>query len=217
MTKGEPRLELEIVEVHAMRTQLLPALWANLGPPSYRVEIPASREPVYEYAAPVFLSLAIVAGGLWIARSRSIRTPLARTLLWVFAGCLAVSLTAHWIWVNRHSGTVESSLASAPFVRMPLVWTTTCAILIAAGWRMFRPSGRSTILRFAEATSYIVASSLLVVSFMVGLVGQEFSICVIPVFISIAVIVAIESLKNHNGDQSEPADEPRQVDETISP
>src|SRR5258708_1036025 len=106
-----------------MGSQWLPAgVWANMGPPSYRVELPPGREPVYEYAGPVFPCLAIVAGGLWLARSRSVRTASARTLLWICFGCLAVSFTAHWIWANRRSGTTPSDFESSASVQMPLVW-----------------------------------------------------------------------------------------------
>ena len=114
----------------------LPATLANV-PTYYRVDLPPGQEPVYEWAAPVFLALAIATGGLWIARSRTVRTGRGRALLWAAAGCLAVAYSAGWLWAHRDGRAVHGFFGSpgSVAVGMPLVWVVACTVVLAWGWR----------------------------------------------------------------------------------
>ena len=118
---------------------ILAILLANGPPPSYRVELPPGSEEWYQFAAPIALSFAIAAIGLWAARSRSLRTTAGRFLLWVCVGSLAVAYSAWWVWNHRSGRTVQPDLVSWPAVHMPCVWIVFCAVLIALGWRWVRP------------------------------------------------------------------------------
>lgn len=119
---------------------LLPATLGNMST-SYRVDLPAGQESVYEWAAPVFLALAVATGGLWLARSRTVRTGRGRALLWAAAGCLAVAYSAGWLWAHRDGNTVTGAFGAPAWlaVGMPLVWAVACIAVLACGWRKVHP------------------------------------------------------------------------------
>ena len=124
-----------------MNGSCLPVAVLGNVPTYYRVDLPAGREPVYEWAAPVFLALAVASGGLWLARSRTVRTGRARALLWAAAGCLAVAYSAGWLWAHRDGNTVTGAFGTPAWlaVGMPLVWVVACGAVLAGGWRTVRP------------------------------------------------------------------------------
>lgn len=120
----------------------LPLLvFGNMAPPNYRVDLPPGQEPVYQWAARIFLGLAVIAGGLWLARSRTVRTAWARALLWAAAGCLAVSYSAWWVWSHRNGPDQYGGFGSTAWlaVCMPLVWAVAAVVVIVWGWRSTRP------------------------------------------------------------------------------
>ena len=135
-----------------IESYLLPVTWANV-PTYYRVDLPPDRESVYEWAAPVFLALAVATGGLWLVRSRTLRTGRARALLWVAAGCLAIAYSAGWLWAHRDGRAVHGFFGSpgSLAVGMPLVWAVACAVVLAWGWRKVHPPAREVVNRPHES------------------------------------------------------------------
>jgi hypothetical protein len=114
-------------------------LWANGPPPLYHVKIPPGSEKWYQFAAPIALSFAIAAIGLWLARSRSIRKTGGRLLLWTAGGCLTVGYSAWWIWSHRNYGTFEPDSIDVAACYMPCLWPVFCIVLIVIGRRFVRP------------------------------------------------------------------------------
>jgi len=110
------------------------ALLANMRPPSYEVNIPHGREWIYEYAAGVFATMAIVASGWWCLRRRTLRPASRRALLWLVAGCAAVAYSVGWAWSHRDAGLVPSDLPGSIAAWMPWVWGAGCAAVLALGW-----------------------------------------------------------------------------------
>lgn len=118
----------------------LPAtVWGNMPPPSYQVQIPVGREPLYEWGGPVFLGLAGIAIVGWYWQARNVRTGPARAWIWAAAGCLVIGGSVFWVWTNRDAGRIDPGWISSPIVYMPCVWPLACTIVIAFGWRAFRP------------------------------------------------------------------------------
>lgn len=114
-------------------------LWANAVGFRYRIEIPEGREPLYQWAGPVFLALAIVSLGLWLVRFRSARSGRVRALLWAGAGCLVVSLSAWWVWENRDAGLIEYGWVSSTIAYMPCVWVMVCLSVFVVKIRWYKP------------------------------------------------------------------------------
>src|SRR5438128_2443977 len=113
-----------------MRTLLSTAeLLANMPPPHFRVAVPPGREMLYAAAAPLCLSVAAVAGGLWCLRRKALRPGPRRGLLWLAAGCLAVAYSSHWVWSHRHDGTMSPDLAAWVAVSMPWLWGSFVVIV----------------------------------------------------------------------------------------
>jgi hypothetical protein len=112
-------------------------LFGNM-PVHYSVDIPPNREPVYEWAAPIFVTLAFVAGGFWLLRVRSAKTGFSRAILWLTAGFLLCSLSGWWVWSNRNGGTFEGTLYSRLIYWMPLVWVASVMTMEFARWRTAR-------------------------------------------------------------------------------
>ncbi len=110
-------------------------LFANMPAPSFEVTIPRDREPIYEVVAPLFLALAVAAGGLWCARRHALRPDTRRALLWLSGGCLAVAYSSWWMWDKRNAGIVEPNLATVVAVSMPGLWMLFCAVVLLAGRR----------------------------------------------------------------------------------
>ena len=79
-------------------------LLANGFIPGRDIAVPEGREFVYYWAGPLFLSFGVLSLGLWFARVRHVQTGPARALLWVSAGCLAVSCTAWGIGAHQETG-----------------------------------------------------------------------------------------------------------------
>jgi hypothetical protein len=111
------------------------SLFANMPPPSYEVTIPRDRETIYEVAAPLFVALAIAAGGLWYARRHTLRSDVRRALLWLSGGCLAVAYSSWWMWDHRNAGIVEPNLVAIVAVAMPGLWMFCCAVIFLTGPR----------------------------------------------------------------------------------
>ena len=74
-------------------------LWGNI-PSFYRVSVPEGLVPVYEVVAAVALSLAVITGGYWLVRHRTLHTPKGRVLLWAVGGLASVVYLSHWIRQN---------------------------------------------------------------------------------------------------------------------
>src|SRR5258708_257860 len=92
---------------------------ANMPPQQLRVQIPAGREEWHEIAGPLFLSLAIVFTGLWLIRTRSLKSTFGRTMLIASVGSLALSYSAWWIWTNRDVGIPKRDFGAVLAVEMP--------------------------------------------------------------------------------------------------
>jgi hypothetical protein len=119
-----------------------PHLLANMvrtsRPDSYRVQIPPGRELAYEFAAPVFLSLAIASAGLWLVRGRRLRVEVRRALLWLSAGGLAVGYSSWWVWEHRGVWAVPMGWAAGLAVYMPALWILFSAVVLIGGMRTIR-------------------------------------------------------------------------------
>jgi hypothetical protein len=111
-----------------------PTVWANMAP-SYSVQVPSGREPLYEWAAPVFLVLATAAGVVWLVRCRTMRTGRARALVWTAAGCLVVSYSAWWVWEHRDDTVHNPGWAAWAAVWMPCLWPAACLFVISIAWK----------------------------------------------------------------------------------
>jgi hypothetical protein len=97
------------------------SMFANT-PPGYYVDIPREHEPIYQSAPVFFLVLAIVTGGLWLARGRSFKTSRARALFLLATGNLLCSYTAWWVWSHRNDGPFWGDIPSVVAYRMPVLW-----------------------------------------------------------------------------------------------
>ena len=104
-------------------------LLANMGPPTYFVQIPLGEELRYRFAAPVFLSLAVVSFGVWAARSRAFRRGSDRALLLGCAGALVVSYSAAWVWRHRDNVERDRGPAAILAVEMPWLWVQFCILM----------------------------------------------------------------------------------------
>ena len=102
-----------------------PLILANMGPPShYRVEIPPELDSWHEWAAPIFLTLAIVFAGVWVLRFGSIRSSASRAVLLAWVCFAGTSYTAWWIWEHRIQNTALRTLESFVAVEMPFLLFT---------------------------------------------------------------------------------------------
>jgi hypothetical protein len=111
--------------------------------PVFRVTIPEGWEPVYRWAAPAFLVLAVVSFGWWL-RVRSARTGRTRAFLWLAAGSLVIAFSAGWLWLNRDEVKVDAGLVSLTAVFMPWCWWFAALAVIVTCWQRVRGGGRAT-------------------------------------------------------------------------
>jgi hypothetical protein len=155
------------------------ALLGNMSPPSYLVRLPPGREWVYEVSAWVFAALAVVAGGLWYARRRTLRPATRRVLLWLVAGGLAVGYSAGWVWCHRDAGVVPPDLAASVAVWMHGVWAVGAALVLLEGWRRVRggPASRGPVALAGRALALAVVT--LAAGGLVGAVGFRLAFVVL--------------------------------------
>jgi hypothetical protein len=104
-----------------MQILLYSSFFADMSP-HYYVDIPPEREPVYACAPAIMLVLAMITGGLWLARGRSTRTAFQRALILFAMGSLLCSYTAWWIWSNHDRGMFQGYAPSIVAYHMPLLW-----------------------------------------------------------------------------------------------
>jgi hypothetical protein len=113
-------------------------VFANMGPPSYQVNIPPQREPVYLFAAPIFLSLAMATGGLWLVQGRRFQPGTRRILLLLGVGGLAVGYSSWWLWKSRGGVVDGPNFAAWVAVSMPCLWVPFSAVVLIGSMRSFR-------------------------------------------------------------------------------
>lgn len=110
------------------------SIWANAPLPGYEVVMPPAWERWYGWAAPTLLAVAITWTGLWVARSRSVRTTGGRAMLFVAVGAALASYTAWWVWFHRDGHWVPLDAATVP-INMPWIWLLACSLVFVVGWR----------------------------------------------------------------------------------